>query len=118
MNEGVETHENKHHIQNRQQFAPTGKGSIMLLTSKETGAVTLGKERHLACMEAAWELEALAYALPALTSNSDNESTRSSLVVRGIAGRCLTLAELLVSALHDDMHTTEELLRCVLVTRI
>lgn len=90
----------------------------MSLTTGENKSVTLSMERHRVCIEAAWELEALAYLLPTVTSNSDSEATQSGFVVRGIAARLVGLANALMAGLHDDAVTVEELQRDVLVTQI
>ncbi|MDD3936862.1 hypothetical protein [Rhodoferax sp.] len=88
----------------------------MSLTTSEDGAVNLSKARHMVCLEAAWELEALAYLLPGLVPNVD-EARGSYHAVRGIAGRLLNLANVLMAALNDDGVTTPELESRVLVTQ-
>lgn len=85
----------------------------MSLTTAENGDVTLGKARHDVCMEVAYEMEALAYVLPQLTSNSDVEALNTGFAVRGIAGRYVALAEVLLAALSDDAETTRDLARRV-----
>lgn len=85
----------------------------MSLTTAENGAVTLSKARHDVCMEVAYELEALAYVLPRVTSNSDPDALNSGFVVRGIAGRYVALAGVLLAALSDDAETTGDLARRV-----
>jgi len=97
------------------RFAQIGKGSIMLLTSKETGAVTLSKERHQVCMEAAWELESLAYVLAGVVQKFDDSAISPHFIVRGIAGRYQTIAKALISALDDDAETTKSLAETILV---
>lgn len=87
----------------------------MSLHTDENGAVTLSKARHGVCMEAAWELESLAYVLPTVTTNHDEEATQSGFVVRGIASRFLELAGVLMAGLFDDAETTEDLACRVLV---
>lgn len=88
----------------------------MSLITAENGDVTLSKTRHHVCLEAAWELEAMAYLLPTVTSNGDTEATQSGFVVRGIASRLVSLANALMAGLHDDAVTVEELQRDVLLT--
>lgn len=90
----------------------------MSLTTIENGAVILSKARHQVCMEAAWELEALAYVLPTVTANGDHEALMSGFVVRGIASRYVTLANVLMAALFDEAETTADLERSVHVTPI
>lgn len=87
----------------------------MDLTTAENGDVTLSKDRHGVCMEIAWELEALAYTLPQVTSNSDISGLNSGFVVRGIAGRYVTLSNALLQALFDDGVKTDAISRDVLV---
>ena len=87
----------------------------MSLSTAENGDVTLSKARHLICMEVAWELEALAYVLPTVTTNSDHDGLRSGFVVRGIASRFVSLANMLMAALSDDVQTIEKLTCQVLV---
>ncbi len=89
----------------------------MSLHTAENGVVTLSKARHLVCMEAAWELEALAYVLPKVTTDGDEEDIQSGFVVRGIASRIVSLAHVLMSALYDDMKKTEEL-ECQIKVRL
>ena len=85
----------------------------MSLTTAKNGAVTLSKARHDVCMGVAYELEALAYVLPQLTSNSDVNAMYTSYAVRGIAGRYVTLANALLAALSDDAEATQDLARRV-----
>lgn len=88
----------------------------MSLTTAENGAVTLSKARHDVCMEAVWELEALAYVLPTVASNGDPDALKSGFVVRGIASRYVTLANVLIAALYDDAEEVSDLERSVHVT--
>lgn len=88
----------------------------MSLTTAENDSVTLGKARHMVCLEAAWELEALAYVLPDLVPNVA-EAHGAYHAVRGMAGRLVGLSNVLMAALGDDVMTTRELESRVLVTR-
>jgi len=88
----------------------------MSLHTAENGAVTLSKTRHDVCMEVAWELEALAYVLPTVTTNGDPEALQSGFVVRGIASRFVSLANVLMAALFDGAETTDDLNRKVQVS--
>lgn len=81
----------------------------MSLHTAENGAVTLSKARHHVCMEVAWELEVLAYMLPTVTNNADEDAVKSGFAVRGIASRVLSLANVLMAALYDDMEKTKDL---------
>lgn len=87
----------------------------MSLSTAENGAVILGKARHALCLEAAWELEALAYLLPDLVPNID-EAHGAYHAVRGIAGRIVDLSNVLMAALGDDAEKTHDLERKVHVT--
>lgn len=87
----------------------------MSLSTAENDSVSLTKARHMVCHEAAWELEALAYLLPDLVPNVD-EAHGAYHAVRGIAGRLVTLSNVLMAALGDDVVTTRELESLVLVT--
>lgn len=90
----------------------------MSLTTAKNGDVTLSAQRHSVCLEAAWELEELAFLLPTVTSNGDTEATKSGLVVRGIASRLVCLSNALMAGLCDEAETVEKLQRDVLVTPI
>ena len=86
----------------------------MSLTTNENGSVTLGKDRHMVCLEAAWELEALAFVLPGLVPNID-EAPGVHHAVRGIAGRLVVLSSVLMAALFDEAEKTKRLERKILV---
>lgn len=72
--------------------------------------VTLSEPRMMACLEAAWELDALARVLPGLVPRDDQGM---HLAVRGVAGRLLRLAHVLMSGLGDDAEPTEKLERII-----
>lgn len=72
------------------------------LTTAENGAVTLSKDRHDVCMEAAWELDAIASMLPGAVDRTDEVAMASSLKVRCMAARVRELANALMSGLCDD----------------
>lgn len=84
-----------------------------LTTHSDTKAVTLSAARHDVCLEAAWELDALARVLPDL-AHVEGE-TQLLLVVRGITGRMLRLTDALMAGLNDDAVTDKELRRKVLL---
>ncbi len=88
----------------------------MSLITGEDKSVTLGAARFRVCIEAAWELEALALLLPKVTANSDEEATQSGFVVRGIAARIKELSGVLMAGLHDETETTAALERVVMVS--
>ena len=81
----------------------------MSLTIHSDESVTLSKARHWVCLEAVWELDALALLLPKVTSNGDPEATQAALVVRGVAARIKELSSVLMAGLHDEMETTDAL---------
>ena len=66
----------------------------------ESGGVTLSKRRMDACLEAAWEINALARILPDQVPNID-ECRGAHHVVRGISGRLLRLSSLLMSGIGE-----------------
>ena len=71
-----------------------------MTTTTECTGVTLSERRMMACLEAAWEIDALARILP--DQIPDIEECRSAhLVVRGIAGRLLRLTSLLMSGIGE-----------------
>ncbi|WP_342129942.1 hypothetical protein [Hydrogenophaga sp. OTU3427] len=80
-----------------------------------TEAVTLSKSRHAVCLEAAWEIEALALKLPDLVRVEVGDDGGTSLVVRGVAARLNELAKALQSGLFDEAVTVTELQRRVLL---
>lgn len=86
----------------------------MSLTTAESGNVTLSKARQMVCLEAAWELEALASVLPTLVPFTDDD-WQVNHAVRGIAGRIKSLSHVLASAVHDEVETTDALERKVLM---
>jgi hypothetical protein len=87
----------------------------MSLTNHKNGSVTLSDARHLVCLEAAFELEALAFALPGLVP-AVNNSNLAHYAVRGFSGRLLQLAEALMGGLSDTVMETKELERRVHLT--
>lgn len=66
----------------------------------ESGAVSLSPARHRACLEAAWEIEALARLLPDLALRDDDALP---LQVRGVARRLGDLAGAVMSGLDDGV---------------
>lgn len=70
------------------------------LLRHESGAVSLSAARHRACLEAAWEIEALARLLPDLALRDDDALP---LQVRGVARRLGDLAGAVMSGLDDGV---------------
>ena len=87
----------------------------MSLTDHSNGAATLTHERLKVCLEAAWELEALAMVLPGMVP-MDGAARSSHLVVRGMAGRLKQLAGVLIAGLSDRLEETDDLNCTVMVT--
>ena len=81
----------------------------MSLIEHENNFVTIGQERHRLCMECAWEIGALANALPGLSTNTNEEDTNFGLVVRGISWRLIELSNVLCSALSDTLEKTSNM---------
>lgn len=82
----------------------------------ERPGVTLSHARQLACLQAAWELDALARILPGQVPN-EADCNGPHFVVRGIAGRMLRLSKVLMDGLGDDLQTTEKLERIISLDR-
>ena len=70
------------------------------ISTPESGGVVLSKRRMDACLEAAWEIDALARILPDQVPNIE-ECHGAHHVVRGIAGRLLRLTSLLMSGIGE-----------------
>ncbi len=76
----------------------------MTLSTAKNGNVTLGPDRHLACLEAAWELESIAKLLLKL---DDEEGVL--YLARCFGSRITTLSRVVMSGLSDEMATTDDL---------
>lgn len=83
----------------------------MCLATHADGSATLSKERLLVCMDASWELDALATLLPTVTIDDTPASTNVGYKVRCIASRIRELAIVISSGLDDDMEKTSNLER-------
>ena len=79
------------------------------LTEHPDGSVTLSSERQLVCLQAAWELDALAEILPRIVPGSIS----AHLAVRGIAARIGALSQVVMLGLSDDLKPQAELERDV-----
>ena len=84
------------------------------LTEHADGSVTLSHERLNVCLEATWELEALANVLPGLVPNVA-EADGAHHVVRGLSDRINRLACVLMAGLGDEVQTVKALERKVFV---
>lgn len=74
----------------------------MSLTTAENGAVTLSKDRSKVCLEAAWELEAIALMLPDLVPAPTAEELQTHFRVRCVVARVRELANALMAGLNDS----------------
>ena len=74
--------------------------------------VPMDDARQTLCLEAAWEIDALARLLPELVPIT-GENDGAHFVVRGVAGRLLRLSHVLMGALGDAMETTDELAQVI-----
>lgn len=81
----------------------------MSLTTHKDGSTTLNKARHMVCLEAAWEIEAIALMLPDAVENTGVEALQSMLRVRCMAGRLRELANALMAGLGDGCVPVEGL---------
>jgi len=68
----------------------------------------MDKARRLVCLEAAWEIDALARLLPSIVPRID-DTLEEFLQVRGIAARLRSISTVLMSACSDDQEATENL---------
>ena len=91
-----------------------GNNSVNALISKnghtigENESVTLSRERKIICLEAAWELEALARLLSTIVPNIEGAHDAHH-AVRGISGRIKSLSGVLMSGLDDNVCTIDKL---------
>lgn len=80
------------------------------------GSATLSRDRLLLCLEIAWELDALGYLLPSVTTSHDLESRATCLAVRGFSARFVQLAGALMAAVDDNGVPLSSLTSQVFVT--
>lgn len=91
------------------QQSPAGLVNGMAIHADES--VTLSAARSLICLQATWEIDALARALPDLVPHTDGIDAR--LVVRGIAARILQLNEAVMGGINDEIETVSRLYNAV-----
>lgn len=77
------------------------------LTILADNSAHLSPERLTASLQAAWELEELAFLIP---------KAFEGLALRGVAGRIKELSGVLMDALHDEGESTDELIRLTAVS--
>lgn len=88
------------------QQSPAGLVNGMTIHADES--VTLSAARALICLQATWEIDALARALPDLVPHTE-ETIEARLVVRGIAARIMQLNEAVMGGINDDAETVNRL---------
>ena len=71
-----------------------------------TPALDFDAERRAVCLDATYEIEALAVLLPGLVTR---EVSGEYLVIRGIAARLVHLSGVVMSGLNDDAAETTDL---------
>jgi len=89
-------------------FTDRGNG----LTVNPDGSVSLSALRSRLCLEATWEIESLALALPDLVPNTE-ENNAARHLVRGIAARIFELNAALMGGLNDELETVKSIHRAV-----
>ena len=82
------------------------------ITKNEDHSVTLSSERSYLCLEATWEIDALARALPDLIPDTE-ENMATRLVVRGFAARIAQLSDAVMGGINDQLEPTAKLQRIV-----
>jgi hypothetical protein len=85
------------------------KGNIQMTEKDSSGlenGVNLPHDRMMVCLEAAWEIDALARLLPEVVPRDEDGA---HLVARGIAGRMLRLTSALMSGLGEQTVKTDAL---------
>lgn len=88
----------------------------MSLTCHIDGSFTIGEERLDACLEAAYELDAMVGVLVQMVPLVDGTEV-AHYAARGMAARIKTLSYVLLSGLNDKMVTTQDLMNEVLAAR-
>lgn len=71
------------------------------MSENQSSDVELSWQRQLACLEAAWELAALARQLPIIVP-LDDSTNQQHFVIRGVVARIDKLASIVISAIHED----------------
>lgn len=91
---------------NAPQQSPASLDNGMTINADES--VTLSAARARICLQATWEIEALARALPDLVPHTE-ETIEARLVVRGIAARIMQLNEAVMGGINDEIETVNHL---------
>jgi hypothetical protein len=91
---------------------PLSANSVHGLTKNADHSVTLSAARSGLCLDATWEIEALALALPGLIPDTD-ENNAACLLVRGVAARIVQLNSAVMGGINDDLETVNRLHRVI-----
>ena len=83
----------------------------MSLTTNTNGSTTLSEKRHLVCLEAAWELDAVAEMLLTINGDGTPEETNAGYKTRCVVSRLKELSSVLSSGLSDEDEETSDLER-------
>lgn len=88
----------------------TAKSNTAKATAKATSdeGLVMDEARRLVCLEAAWEIDALARLLPSIVPRID-DTMEEFLQVRGIAARLRSISSVLMGACGDEHETTVNL---------
>lgn len=82
-----------------------------LRENEDDKSFTLAADRHDACLQAAWEIEALAMLLPTIFPK---DSEGRYLQLRGVASRLVDLSNAIMAGLNDRVVTEADVVRIVL----
>ena len=83
------------------------------ITKNADHSVQLSAARSSLCIDATWEIDALARMLPDIIPLTDETTTAMYFSVRGITARILQLNEVVMGALSDEIDTVERMHRVV-----
>lgn len=86
---------------------PVPSSTPSLVRHPDQGCICLSDARHRACLEAAWEIEALARLLPRVLGQGAD--TDMALQMRGLGARLAALAGVVMSGLDDEVATDRSL---------
>jgi len=92
-----------------QQSAPNSDNGIVKNADE---SVALSVERSYLCLEATWEISALARALPDLIPDTD-ENMDTRLLVCGLAARIEQLSDAVMGGINDQLEPIAKLQRIV-----
>ena len=86
------------------------------LTLIEGESITLTEARAHVLLQATWEIDALALAMPDLIEVTDDKSSRLHHLVRGMAARIIQLNGAILSGIGDDLVPLKTIHKDVLLT--